>query len=111
IDHALAQAREKLGPASPADCFECHAFVPQEGFEGHAAKAPHAWDCMRCHEAAQGETPPVEIHAQSTCDTCHRPHGDPQVLPSDCGSCHDVATDHATKGKTQGEVCATCHQK
>src|SRR5690606_33344583 len=75
IDHAIEQAREKLGSASPADCSQCHAFVPQEGFESSPAQAPDAWDCMRCHEGPQGDTPAVAIHAQSTCDTCHRPHG------------------------------------
>jgi hypothetical protein len=105
IDHALDQAREKLGEASPADCSQCHAFTLHEG------EAPDAWACLRCHDAPQGDTPAVAIHAQSTCDTCHRPHGDPQALPSDCASCHDIATDHATAGRKPGEVCATCHQK
>ncbi|MEQ9317948.1 MAG: cytochrome c3 family protein, partial [Polyangiaceae bacterium] len=111
IEHDLASARQAHGGQSPARCDDCHAYVVDEN-----AKAPEAWDCMRCHAEEQGELPAVVIHAQSTCDTCHRPHEDPPAEPSDCRKCHDdVATSHFDKtadgeDRSFGEVCATCHQ-
>ncbi len=109
IEHALAQAREHLGADAPSDCLQCHQFVlaPEQEVE------VRAWDCMRCHAEAQGETPAVVIHKRSTCQSCHQPHAGPgqQAKPSECSECHDdISTTHAATGKTAGEVCATCHQ-
>jgi len=112
IRHDLADAKKAFGSDSPADCTLCHAYVPSENHP----EAFTAWDCMRCHAEDQGDTPAVVIHAQSTCDTCHRPHEVPQAEPSDCRKCHeDIETSHFSKtadGKERsfGEICSTCHQ-
>jgi hypothetical protein len=100
IDHARS-------PEGVTDCLSCHAFTVEEA----GTVAPDAWSCMRCHAEPQRETPAVEIHARSTCDSCHRPHEDPAVLPSACRDCHDdVDTTHAATGKEPAQVCTTCHQ-
>lgn len=107
IEHAREQAEAHLGAGAPSDCLQCHAFVPGAD---HAAELD-PWDCMRCHQTAQDDTPAVVIHKKSTCDSCHQPHGERQIEPSECNTCHDdISTTHAADGHTPAEVCATCHQ-
>ena len=111
IAHDRADAQAVHGRDSPVQCGDCHAFVPSDG-----GATLDAWDCMRCHAEAQNDLPAVVIHAQSTCDTCHRPHEVPQAAPSDCRKCHDdVSTTHFVetadgRNRSFGEVCSTCHQ-
>ncbi len=98
----------KPNAAEVTDCTSCHAFT----LTGEHRVAPDAWDCMRCHAEAHGDTPAVEVHRKSTCDSCHRPHEEPSVEPSECGDCHDdIHTTHASAGKEPAQVCTTCHQE
>jgi hypothetical protein len=109
IEHAHDDARRKLGPDAPSDCLSCHEFALGPGQTHEVA----AWDCERCHDQDQGETPAVVIHRQSPCESCHQPHGGlgAQIEPARCVECHDnVSTQHATAGKTDAEICTTCHQ-
>ena len=107
IEHAHESARRLLGPDAPSDCLQCHAFVT----DSHQSDAIEPWDCLRCHAEPQGDTPAVVIHQQSTCDSCHQPHGEAQVQPAACNDCHDdISTQHASQNKTAAAVCTTCHE-
>lgn len=131
IEHAHAQAEQRFGPGTKAICTTCHAFTlegtkhdeamlkgapPRVLMDGGAGKfafgieSYEASDCKRCHATAQGQTPAVVVHGTQPCLSCHKPHeGAPQSAP--CDGCHkEIATTHASAGKTLVEVCSTCHE-
>jgi hypothetical protein len=123
LEHAKDQARAQFGPNAKTDCRSCHAFTlagtghaPVDGglealaLDGGISLIPGPKDCNRCHATEQGGTPAVTVHGTSECVKCHRPHEDERPKPGSCDGCHeDIATTHATAGRTGIEVCTTCH--
>lgn len=134
IEHARARAEQTFGPGSKSDCRLCHAFTMDaaeharlalEANQGGAAGAGAAGDeffagfqpfspgdCGRCHEAAQGSTPAVTVHASQPCESCHHPHDDPSPQSAPCSACHaEITTAHAESGRTVTQACRVCHEQ
>jgi len=105
VDHA--HGRREGAPTEASTCTTCHVFAGAS-----AADAPQAWDCMPCHAEAQGPVAAVSVHARSTCDSCHEPHGEEPARPQECTSCHDgFPHTHQGTQPTTSEVCSGCHQQ
>lgn len=84
------------------DCLSCHDFlVNTDSLE------PERTDCLECHDdkALSTISLPVEGHLNSTCTTCHNPHGD--VTDVDCEECHTV--DDGLHAISLHSDCASCH--
>lgn len=69
----------------PTVCTSCHGFKkPKEG-------GPVAPTCIDCHRAGGNADKLAKKHhntAESTCNSCHAPHGQPKVVLATCTSCH-----------------------
>lgn len=85
-----------------ADCLDCHQFLVEE-----EDLIPQRANCLDCHEEKELVTisMPADAHLNSTCTTCHNPHG--QVTDIDCMECHTV--DEGLHDISQHTNCTSCH--
>lgn len=85
-------------------CTGCHPFVA-----GLPPPPDSPWECLACHESAQGRAPAIEVHA-SACFYCHVPHRAPFTEPTECVLCHAVGLAHgAPSEKSVADTCRDCH--
>jgi len=66
-----------------ADCISCHDFLVEE-----EDLKPSRDDCIECHADKEELTIsiPEDAHQESTCTSCHNPHG--EVTAEECTICH-----------------------
>lgn len=109
LEHASLEAEKRFGPGTKTDCTGCHAFtIEGTGHAQPSAKEPQ--DCLFCHTEPQGKVPPIEVHAESECVSCHLVHEEAKPSPAPCSSCHhDISSTHGDSHASETEVCTTCH--
>ena len=93
------QARTPVRELS--NCLDCHGFGPEP--------AQTAQDCMRCHEATQGEVAAIVTHELAPCAECHAVH-DNAVRPLPCTQCHEQQVQHAHASADVATQCRDCHE-
>jgi len=86
-----------------ADCTTCHDFLAEED-----DLTPVRDDCIECHEEKEllVVSMPAETHLDSTCTSCHDPHG--EVTAEDCTKCH-TDVDEGLHEISAHTVCTSCH--
>jgi len=95
----------KSAPPETRECLTCHPFVLRAG------KGTGPWNCIRCHDKAQGAFGAVAVHAKEACGGCHKPHSEPALDPTPCTECHrDQKTRHGSKQGAAVSLCLDCHQ-
>lgn len=102
-------------------CLECHQAIPPRHTVGWPAKAPMQFACGDCHKPHEKAQPVVncaschqdalkaglhtqQVHAATSCTTCHLPHAWTLQSRSTCQSCHTDKSAHYAP-----TLCSTCH--
>lgn len=101
------------------DCIRCHQFQGQDAKVklGNAELQPafhQPGDCLTCHKDPKGDHPAVLVHNTEACLSCHSPHGERGVAPTDCSSCHEAIDLHhgrrSAEERPTAAQCLDCHQ-
>ena len=84
------------------DCTSCHHFLLDAD-----SLDPMRDDCLVCHSNKEDLTlsMPSDAHLESTCTSCHNPHG--EVTAEPCSTCHDV--DEGIHSVPFHLLCTSCH--
>ncbi len=92
---------EKIAGMQNLKCSSCHDLLGKSG-----ALVPTRATCITCHAQAPktGLHAAVQMHAQSDCYVCHKPHVEPAPSRATCQTCHTDRQNHFP-----GIVCRTCH--
>lgn len=85
------------------DCVSCHEFLAEKDY-----LIPQKEECLQCHSdnAELILSMPADAHIDSTCTTCHNPHG--SEVAESCTTCHDDVSGglHDIALHTD---CTSCH--